>query len=394
MTAVSKSRLGTYVTSSVTGETVRAFVPPPLPPEPAIDMRQLYQHLDRANQALGRLDGLTKVLPDTKFFLILYQQKEALLSAQIEGTQSSLSDLLLFKNSEEPKVPFEDVSEVSNYVDAMEYGLRRIKKEQFPISLRLIREIHARLLHSGRGAEKTPGEFRRSQNWIGGSRPGTAIFVPPPPDRLMECMGSFERFLHDETHKLPLLIELGLVHVQFETIHPFLDGNGRLGRLLITLMLCARNVLSEPLLYLSLYFKTHRDRYYELLQRVRTEGAWEEWLIFFLEGTETTARSAADTAKQILDLFTKDRERIQQSLKRAAPNALRVHEYMQKNPVANISRIAEKLHLTAPTVAGAFLNLKKLGITREITGRRRGRYFSYSRYLKILSEGTDPLKLT
>jgi len=377
----------------VTGETVRAFLPPPLPPEPAIEMRQLYQHLDRANQALGRLDGLTKILPDTKFFLILYQQKEALLSAQIEGTQSSLSDLLLFKNSEEPEVPVEDVREVSNYVDAMEYGLRRIKKDQFPISLRLIREIHARLLHSGRGAEKTPGEFRRSQNWIGGSRPGTAIFVPPPPDRLMECMGSFERFLHDETHKLPLLIELGLVHVQFETIHPFLDGNGRLGRLLITLMLCARNVLSEPMLYLSLYFKTHRDRYYELLQRVRTEGAWEEWLIFFLEGTETTARSAAETAKQILDLFTKDRERIQQGLKRAAPNALRVHEYLQKNPVANISRIAEKFHLTAPTVTGAFLNLKKLGIAREITGRRRGRFFSYSRYLKILSEGTDPLKL-
>ena len=393
MTIASRSRLGTYVTSSVTGETVRAFLPPPLPPEPAIEMRQLYQHLDRANQALGRLDGLTKILPDTKFFLILYQQKEALLSAQIEGTQSSLSDLLLFKNSEEPEVPVEDVREVSNYVDAMEYGLRRIKKDQFPISLRLIREIHARLLHSGRGAEKTPGEFRRSQNWIGGSRPGTAIFVPPPPDRLMECMGSFERFLHDETHKLPLLIELGLVHVQFETIHPFLDGNGRLGRLLITLMLCARNVLSEPMLYLSLYFKTHRDRYYELLQRVRTEGAWEEWLIFFLEGTETTARSAAETAKQILDLFTKDRERIQQGLKRAAPNALRVHEYLQKNPVANISRIAEKLHLTAPTVTGAFLNLKKLGIAREITGRRRGRFFSYSRYLKILSEGTDPLKL-
>src|SRR5271168_4300815 len=219
MTAASGGRLGTYVTSSVAGETVRALIPPPLPPEPAIEMHRLYQHLDRANQALGRLDGLTKILPDTKFFLILYQQKEALLSAQIEGTQSSFSDLLLFKNSEEPEIAFEDVGEVSNYVDAMEYGLRRIKNEQFPISLRLIREIHTRLLQSGRGAEKTPGEFRRSQNWIGGSRPGNAIFVPPPPDRLMECMGSFERFLHDETHKLPLLIELGLVHVQFETIH-------------------------------------------------------------------------------------------------------------------------------------------------------------------------------
>jgi Fic family protein len=375
------------------GESVRAFVPNPLPPEPAIDMRRLYQHLDRANQALGRLDGLTKILPDTSFFLFLYTQKEALLSAQIEGTQSSLSDLLVFENSGEPNVPLEDVREVSNYVDAMEYGLRRVKKDGFPISLRLIKEIHARLLHSGRGAEKTPGEFRRSQNWIGGTRPGNALFVPPPPDRLMECMGSFELFLHDDTHQLPLLIELGLVHVQFETIHPFLDGNGRLGRLLITLMLCARNVLSEPMLYLSLYFKSNRDRYYDLLQRVRTEGAWEEWLIFFLEGTETTARSAAETAKQILDLFARDRERIHQGLKRAAPNAFRVHEYLQKNPVANIAGIASKLDLAAPTVTSALLKLRKLGITKEMTGRRRGRFFAYSRYLKILSEGTDPLKL-
>ena len=393
MTAVSRSRLGTYVTSSVTGETVRAFIPPPLPPEPAIDMRRLYQHLDRANQALGRLDGLTKVLPDTKYFLFLYAQKEALLSAQIEGTQSSLSDLLLFESSGVPKVPFEDVQEVSNYVEAMEHGIRRIKKDGFPISLRLIREIHARLLRGGRGADKIPGEFRRSQNWIGGSRPGNAIFVPPPPDRLMECMGSFERFLHDETHKLPLLIELGLVHVQFETIHPFLDGNGRLGRLLITLLLCAKNVLSEPMLYLSLYFKSHRDRYYELLQRVRAEGAWEEWLIFFLEGTESTASAAAETAKQILNTFARDREHIQLGLKRAAPNALRVHEYLQKNPIANIAGITKTLKLTPPTVTEALLHLKKLGLVREITGKRRGRFFAYSRYLKILSEGTDPLKL-
>ena len=393
MSAVSRSKSGTYVTSSTAGESVRAFVPHPLPPEPPLEMTRLYQHLDRANQALGRLDGLTKILPDTGFFLFLYTQKEALLSAQIEGTQSSLSDLLLFENSEDSKVLFEDVHDVSNYVDAMQYGLRRIHTDDFPISLRLIREIHARLLRGGRGANKTPGEFRTSQNWIGGNRPGNAKFVPPPPDRLMECLGNFERFLHDESHRLPLLIEIGLAHAQFETIHPFLDGNGRLGRLLITLMLCAKKVLSEPMLYLSLYFKSRRDQYYDLLQRVRTEGAWEEWLIFFLEGTETTASSAADTAKQFLELFAKDRERIHHGLKRAAPTALRVHEYMQKNPAAKIASIATKLNLTTPTVALALSNLKKLGIVREITGRRRGRFFSYFRYLKILGDGTEPLKL-
>src|SRR6201997_1810783 len=295
-------RLGTYVSTTTANETVRAFVPPPLPPNPPVDLSGLYQQLDRANQALGRLDGLTTLLPDTRLFLYLYVRKEALLSSQIEGTKSSFSALLLFENEAVPGVPIDDVEEVSNYVAAMQHGLRRIKGG-FPLSLRLIREIHAILLRGGRGANKTPGEFRRSQNWVGGSRPGNAAFVPPPPERMMECLDSLERFFHDEKHKLPILVEAGLVHVQFETIHPFLDGNGRLGRLLITLLLCSKGALREPLLYLSLYFKTNRDRYYEFLQRIRTQGAWEDWLAFFLEGIEATADEVSKAVRRSLALF-------------------------------------------------------------------------------------------
>ncbi len=385
-----KSRMGTNVTTTVTGEPVRAFIPPGLPPSPPVELAGLYQHLDRANQALGRLDGLTTLVPDTKFFLYLYIQKEALLSSQIEGTQSLFSDLLLFENDAEPSVPIDDVEEVSNYVAAMQHGLRRIAGG-LPLSLRLIREIHAILLRGGRGANRTPGEFRRSQNWVGGTRPGNAAFVPPLPERLMEYLDNLERFLHDEEHKLPILVEAGLVHVQFETIHPFLDGNGRLGRLLITLLLCSKGALREPLLYLSLYFKTNRDRYYDLLQRVRTDGAWEEWLAFFLEGTEITARSAADAAKQILTLFAKDRDRIQ-TIGRAASSAPRVHEYMQKKPLAGIGAVSDELKLSIPTVTVALDHLVRLGIAKEVTGKRRARVFGYSRYLKILSEGTEPLK--
>lgn len=214
---------------------------------------------------------MTKLLPDIRFLLYLYVRKEALVSSQIEGTQSSFADLLLFENKAKPRVAIEDVEEVSNYVAALQHGMRRLKGG-FPLSLRLIREIHAILLKGGRGANKMAGEFRRSQNWIGGTRPGTASFVPPPPDRLIECLGEFEKFLHDDTHNLPVVVEAGLMHVQFESIHPFLDGNGRLGRLLITLLLCAKGALSEPLLYPSLFLKTNRSRYYELLQRVRSGG--------------------------------------------------------------------------------------------------------------------------
>ncbi|MBW4027424.1 MAG: Fic family protein [Acidobacteria bacterium] len=381
---------GEYAVTSTTGESVRAFVPRPLPPDPPLVLDAFHPLLDRANQALGRLDGLSTLLPDTELFLYLYVRKEAVLSSQIEGTQSSLSDLLLFENEAAPGVPLDDVREVSNYVAAMQHGLQRLR-EGFPLSLRLIREIHGILLRDGRGGDQTPGEFRRSQNWIAGTRPGNAAYVPPPPERLMECLDSFEKFLHDETQTLPLLVQLGLIHVQFETIHPFLDGNGRLGRLLITLLLCARGALREPLLYLSLYFKTHRNVYYDLLQRVRTEGVWEAWLEFFLEGTEATAKQAANTAVELIRLFEADRKRIQ-AIGRSALSALRVHEYMQKKPLINIGLAARALNLSVPTVSAALVRLEEMGIARETTGRERDRIFAYTQYLNIVSAGTEPIR--
>jgi Fic family protein len=382
-------RLGTYVSSSVAGETIRAFIPPALPPIPELQLKELHQHLDRANQALGRLNGMTRLLPDIRFLLYLYTRKEALVSSQIEGTQSSFADLLLFENDEAPHVPVEDVEEVSNYVAAMQHGLKRMAGG-FPLSLRLIREIHAILLRGGRGANKTPGEFRRTQNWIGGSRPGNASFVPPPPLRLMECLDRFERFLHDDKHNLPILVEAGLVHVQFESIHPFLDGNGRLGRLLITLLLCAKGALTEPLLYPSLYLKSNRNQYYDLLQRVRTEGAWESWLAFFIEGVAVAAQEAAETAERTLKLFAKDKERIQK-LGRAAPSALQLHQFMQTNPYVRIRTAAKALGLTVPTVTGAVNHLVGLGIVKEVSGKRRDRLFAYSAYVSMVSKGTHPL---
>ncbi len=380
---------GKYIVSSTAGESVRAFLPNSLPPDPPLELDRFHPVLDRANQALGRLDGLSKILPSPDLFLYLYVRKEAVLSSQIEGTQSSLSDLLLFENEEAPGVPLDDVREVSNYVAALNHGLKRLR-DGFPLSLRLIREIHEILLRKGRGEDKTPGEFRTTQNWIGGTRPGNAIYVPPPPERLMECLDSFEKFLHDETVTLPLLVQLSLIHVQFETIHPFLDGNGRLGRLLITLLLCARGALQEPLLYLSLYFKTHRSHYYDLLQRVRQDGGWEEWLEFFLEGVELTAKQAAETAIELNRLFAADRKRIQE-IGRPALSALRVHEYMQMKPLISISLAAHALDLTVTTVGTALARLVELGIMHETTGRGRYRIFAYSRYLEIVSAGTEPI---
>lgn len=384
-----QSRLGTYVSSSVGGESVRAFLPPPLPPVPELDLSGLHRVLEGANRGLGRLNGMTKLLPDIRFLLYLYVRKEALVSSQIEGTQSSFADLLLFENEETPHVPVEDVEEVSNYVAAMQHGLRRLRGG-FPLSLRLLREIHAILLRGGRGSGRMPGEFRRTQNWIGGTRPGNATFVPPPPERLMECLDSFERFFNDERHKLPVLVEAGLVHVQFESIHPFLDGNGRLGRLLITLLLCSKSVITAPLLYPSLYLKTHRSLYYELLQRIRTEGAWEDWLAFFLEGIAVAAGEAADTAERVLKLFARDKEKIQ-TLGRATHSALRLHGFMQTSPYFRIRTAAKSLKLTVPTVTSAVNHLVRLGIVKEISGKHRDRLFAYSRYVNIAIEGTEPL---
>lgn len=345
----SKSAIGQYVSKTFDKEVVRAFVPPPLPPDPPVRFDVLQSLLEEANRAVGRLDGIASLLPDLSLFIYMCVRKEAVLSSQIEGTQSSLSDLLLFENQEAPGVPIEDVQEVSNYVAAMNHGLERIRSG-FPLSLRLIREIHEVLLSRGRGSEKQPGEFRHSQNWIGGTRPGNAAFVPPPPELVMECLGDLEKYLHEDARNMPTLVKAGLIHVQFETIHPFLDGNGRLGRLLITLFLCAQGVIREPILYLSLYFKTNRAAYYELLDRVRSKGDWEAWLDFFLIGIRDTAEQAADAIRNIIGLFDKDREEIE-TLGRATASVLRVFEYMQRNPIVSIPAAAKKIGISAPTVA-------------------------------------------
>jgi Fic family protein len=378
---------GKYSISSTAGEEVSAYIPKPLPPDPPLDLAGLYPLLDWANQALGRLDGSTALLPDAQLFLYFYIRKEAVISSQIEGTQSTLSELLLFEQGVGPAALMDDLSETSNYVAAMEHGLKRLK-EGFPVSLRLLCEIHGVLLRKGRGTDRTPGEFRRSQNWIGGSRPGNALFVPPPPDALIECLDAFEKYLHDD--RLPLLVKLGLVHVQFETIHPFLDGNGRLGRLLLTLLLCESGVLREPLLYLSLYLKTHRDRYYELLQKVRLEGAWEEWLEFFLQGVVYTAEEASEMAAKLRQLFREDRVRIQ-GLGKASGTAIQVHDYLQSNPVCSIRKIASGTSKTVAAVTQALANLQQLGIVTETTGRRRNRVFVYKRCLDLIGAGTEPI---
>ncbi len=384
------ARPGRSILKQFEGETVRAFVPPPLPPAPPVDLARFQILLEQANQAIGRLDGLASVLPDLSLLLYTYVRKEAVLSSQIEGTQSSLCDLLLYENDEVPGVPVEDVREVSNHVAAMNHGLERMRAG-FPLSLRLIREVHEILLSQERGNGKQPGEFRRSQNWIGGSRPGNAVFVPPPPEMLAECLNQFELFLHDDQTGLPLLIRAGHIHVQFETIHPFLDGNGRLGRLLITFLLCAEGALREPILYLSLYFKTNRAAYYELLDRVRAKGDWEAWLDFFLVGVRDTAEQAANASREILDLFNQDRKKIE-TLGRPAASVLRVFQYMQRNPIIAIPSAARRIGISAPTVAKSLGHMIDLGVLEEITGRERHRLFVYRRYLEILNEGTEPLR--
>ncbi len=388
-----KRKSGEYITQAVTGESYQAYLPATLPPDPPLALDTgLLQHMDQANRALGRLDGISRVWPNSSHFLnqLLYQyiRKEAVLSSQIEGTQSSLSDLLLYELEETPGVPLDDVQEVSSYVAALNHGLTRIR-EGFPLSLRLLREIHGVLLATGRGNNKSPGEFRRSQNWLGGTRPGNAIFVPPPPERLMDCLGPFEHFLHDEPEPVPSLIKAALAHVQFETIHPFLDGNGRLGRMLITLLLCHDKVLQEPSLYLSLYFKIHRADYYDHLQRVRTEGDWEGWLRFFLIGVTQTATEATDAAQKLWNLFDEDRRRIQQQGKISA-TTLRVHDLLQQRPIISITAACKALELTHPAVNKSLRKLEEMGIVREITGRQRNRLYLYEVYMAILCEGLEP----
>jgi cell filamentation protein, protein adenylyltransferase len=381
---------GRFHLSKTAGEQAQAFVPGPLPMESVVDLTGSHGYLlGQASEAVARLDGVASVLPDPLIFLYSFVRKEAQLSSQIEGTQSSLSELLAFESESAPGVPLDDVVEVANYVAALEHGVARLR-EGFPLSNRLLREIHAILLRSGRGSASQPGEFRRSQNWIGGTRPGNAHFVPAPPTEVLACMGDLELFLHQTNGKLPPLVVAAMAHVQFETIHPFLDGNGRVGRLLISLLLTERELLREPLLYLSLWLKRHRGLYYQHLDRVRTHGDWDGWFDFFFEGVRESAASAASTAQRLIRLFDTDRDKLQSS-GRLAGNVLRVHGELKRKVIVSIPGLGAELKIAAPTAARAIGHLKDAGIVREISGRKRDRLWAYDEYLNVLREGTEPM---
>jgi Fic family protein len=386
---VKRGATGRYEVTATAGERVQAFVPAPLPPVPPLEIEgELQRALEPALLAVGRLDILSSLLPDTELFLYAYVRKEAVLSSRIEGTQSSLSDLLLFELDEAPGVPLDDVQEVSAYVAALDHGLARLRSG-FPLANRLIREIHGVLLSHGRGSDKEPGEFRRSQNWIGGTRPGNAVFVPPPHTLVPDCMSELERFLHDESATLPVVVRAGLAHVQFETIHPFLDGNGRIGRLLITFLLCERGVLHQPVLYLSHFFKRHRQEYYERLQAVRDAGDFEGWLGFFLRGVAEVSVEAALTARRILELREAHRRAITDQLGRAAGNGHRVLDRLYEQPIVSAK---DAQALLGTTFAGAnqiVQRLVEIGILREITGQARNRRFRYDGYVRLFEEGPE-----
>ncbi len=380
---------GTYISTTVRKESVRAFLPHPLPPDPELSLSPADNELlQEVNRNLGKLDG---VIPSLNIPLLtyMYVRKEAVLSSQIEGTQSSLSDLLLHENEQKPGVPLDDVLEVSRYVSAMDWGLERIRGG-FPLSSRLIREIHEILLSKGRGSTSSPGEYRRSQNWIGGSRPGNARYVPPPWEQVEPCMSDLEKFIHDIPQKTPSLIKAALAHVQFETIHPFLDGNGRIGRLLITLILCSEEVLLEPVLYLSLFFKQNREQYYTLLNQVRTDGDWEAWLRFYLEGVNDTSVEAVRAAIEIQALFQKNHDRLSAE-RRTSGSSVRVHEYLKQRPIVSISDVSDNTGLAFQTALTTLERLRVLGIVEEITGKQRNRLYTYSAYVNLLNEGAEPL---
>jgi len=369
---------------AVAGEPFYAFIPNLLPPQPELifsgDMRR---ELSKADQMVGRLDGLSTLIRHPEMLISFYIRKEAVLSSQIEGTQSTLTELLLFEIA--PETGTEDTLDVSNYVQAMRHGLKRMQ-EGFPLSLRLIREMHSILLQTGRGSRSTPGEFRTSQNWIGGTRPGNALYVPPPVEQMTAALNDFENFLHGGANEFEVLVQCALLHVQFETIHPFLDGNGRLGRLLITLLLVERGVLTQPLLYMSLYLKQNRTEYYEQLQKVRYEGDWEEWVLFFLRGVSSTAEKANQLAKNLLGLFERDEESLRGAgAKRGS--ALQVLAQLRETPYTSPARMTESTGLSFNTVVSAFEVLKSAGIVEEMPAHR-GRLFLYAQYIGMMDEGT------
>ena len=379
------TRAGHLVQQLAGPDGYAAFIPSPLPPVPPLDLSgQLSGLLERASSSLGRLDGLSRGL-DPDRLLYMYVRKEAVLSSQIEGTQSTLTELLEYENAEAPGMPVDDIREVSRYVSALRYGVSQID-EGYPISLRLIRDTHSILMSGGRGGRQAPGEFRHTQNWIGGTRPGTARFVPPPAHELLRVLGELERFIWD-ANATPI-VKAGLVHAQFETIHPFLDGNGRLGRLLISMILCAERSLSQPFLYLSLYFRQHREDYYQTLQRVRTHGDWEGWMAYYLEGIDWTARQTIATPIALVDLFRADRDRIT-AIARSG-STLRVYEALQSRVVVSIRRLAEADDVSVPTATAAIKRLEHMGIAREITGKLYGRVFAYDQQLEILNRTGHP----
>lgn len=380
----SQTRAGRYI-RQIAG--YKTFVPRPLPPNPPIQMdAELQSLLSQADRALGRLDGATEILPNPDLFVAMYVRKEAVLSSQIEGTQASLMDILEFESAAaEPGNP-QDVAEVVNYVSALNYGLQRL--ETLPLSLKLLREIHARLMQDVRGAEKRPGEFRSTQNWIGheGATINTAHFVPPSiPDMLM-ALGDVETFLHADS-PMPILLKVGLAHAQFETIHPFLDGNGRMGRLLITFLLCQNHVLQRPLLYLSHYLKANRTEYYRLLQRIRDEGDWESWLKFFLLGVSIVAEEATQTARQIVQLRERHRTLIMERLGTSATPALRLLEHLFERPVITVKEAAVVMERKFPNANRVVGELERLSVIQEVTARTRNRVFMYSEYFDLFQQG-------
>ncbi len=384
-------RLGHYVPTIAGGKPAQAFIPPPLPPIPPITIGPLLPLLDQANLAVGQLEGLAQSLPDIDHFIYAYIRKEALVSSQIEGTQSSLSDLLLHEIDAVPGVPVNDVEEVSNYVAAMRSGLERVRTDGYPITLNLLRDLHRILLRGQRGRNRDPGELRRSQVWLQDGY-GRVSFVPPPADQVLPLLGDLEKYINEENPSLPMLVRAALVHAQFETIHPFHDGNGRLGRLLITLMLCANNVMREPILYLSLYFKINRDAYYHALQQIRLKGAWEEWIEFFLRGVAEVAGEAASTARELAALFKADRTKILARSGRRNAAIFQVYDLLEKQIYATVPNVQKELKISAPTARSALTELLALKIVNEVTGQERNRIYVYEKYLTVLQRGAEPIK--
>lgn len=379
---------GRYEVLRLGGEEVRTFIPNDLPLQQPLQIdAELSKKLDNALVSLGRLDSISEILPDSSLFLYMYIRKEAVLSSMIEGTQSSISDLLVYELEGIPGVPVDDTMDVSNYVKALEYGVKRID-EGFPVSSRLFKEIHSILLSKGRGSTKEPGHYRTSQNWIGGTRPGNAVFVPPPPNMVGDCMGNLEKFLHDMKSVTPVLLKAAISHVQFETIHPFLDGNGRLGRLLISLLLYENKVLQKPLLYLSLYFKIHRQEYYDLLTNVRMNGDWEKWIDFFADAVIHTSNQAVNTAKNLIALINRDEEKVN-NIGRASSTALVVYRCFVKQPVLNANAIQSQSNLSTATIHSSLEHLIDLGILEEVSQKKRNKLFAYKEYITILNEGTE-----